>query len=286
MTIDADIRVSVADGEVTLRGTVVSYSDKREATKVAQRVPGVRFVKDEIEIVGRTDADLRRDVLDELEIGHVPVTFNVELQEGTVTLIGSVDRQHDRDAAAFIARVVPGVVGVENQLEVRGRSPNGEDVEDLTPAEVSQIGELDAGGVAAGEDEVLRELGDRLAAAARRIEQLRSASHAAGNVVQFRLERYVEALESDAIDVHSRLAAISDVRSYEGKLVEREMIAMESGVAVAEAKLDAARAAERDDPRGEFEAQVRAMEVEARGIRALFERTFGVKGRADDSDLP
>jgi hypothetical protein len=286
MTVDADIRVSVVDGEVALRGTVVSYGDKREATKVAQRVPGVRFVKDEIEVVGRTDADLRRDVLDELEIGHVPVTFNVELQEGTVTLTGSVDRQHDRDAAAFIAKVVPGVVGVENQLEVRGRSPNGEDVEDLTRAEVSQIGELDAGGVAAGEDEARRELGDRLAAAASRIEQLRSASHAAGNVVQFRLERYLEALESDAIDVHSRLAAISDVQSYEGKVVEREIIAMESGVAVAEAKLDAARAAERDDHRGEFDAQVRAMKVEARGIRALFDRTFGVKGRADDSDLP
>jgi hypothetical protein len=214
------------------------------------------------------------------------VTFNVELQEGTVTLTGSVDRQHDRDAAAFIAKVVPGVVDVENQLEVRGRSPNGENVEDLTPAEVSQIGELDAGGVAAGGDEARRELGDRLAAAARRIEQLRSASHAAGNVVQFRLERYLEALESDAIDVHSRLAAISDVRSYEGRVVEREIIAMESGVAVAEAKLDAARAAERDDHRGEIDAQVRAMEVEARGIRALFDRTFRVKGRADDSDLP
>jgi osmotically-inducible protein OsmY len=145
VTVDADIRVSVTDGEVTLRGTVVSYGDKREAMKVAQRLPGVRLVRDEIQVVGRTDADLRRDVLDELEIGHIPVTFNVELDEGTVTLTGSVDRQHDRDAAAFIAKVVPGVVGVENQLEVRGRSPDGEDVEDLTPADVSEIGELDTG---------------------------------------------------------------------------------------------------------------------------------------------
>ena len=289
MALDADILVSVADGEVTLRGTVVSYGDKREAMKVAQGLPGVRLVKDEIEVVGRTDADLRRDVLDELEIGHIPVTFNVELDEGTVTLTGSVDRQHDRDAAAFIAKVVPGVVGVENQLEVRGRSPdgeNGEDVEDLTRAEVSRIGELDAGGVAAGEDEARRELGDRLATAARRIEELRSASEAAGNAVQFRMERYLEALESDAIDVHSRLASISDVRSYDGKVVQREIIAMESGVAVAEAKLQQARAAERDDHRGEVIAEVRAKKAEARGIRALFDRTFGTKRRADDSDVP
>lgn len=286
ITVDADVRVSVADGEVTLRGTVLSYSDKREATKVAQRIPGVRLVRDEIEVVGRTDADLRRDVLDELEIGHLPVTVNVELNEGMVTLTGSVEQEHERDAAAFIAKVVPGVVGVENQLEVSGRSPNGEDVEDLTRAEVSQIGELGAGGVAAAEDEARRELGDRLAAAARRIEELRSAAYAAGNVVQFRLERYLEALESDAIDVHSRLASITDVRSYDGKIVQREIIAMETGVAVAEAKLDAARAAERDDHRGEVDAQVRAKEVKAHGIRALFDRTFGVKGRADDSDIP
>jgi osmotically-inducible protein OsmY len=286
ITVGADIRVSVADGEVTLRGTVVSYSDKREAMMAAQRVHGVRFVKDEIEVAGRTDADLRRDVLDELAIGDVPVTFNVEVQEATVTLTGTVERQHERDAAAFIARVVPGVVGVENQLEVKGRSPDGEDVEDLTRAEVSQIGELDAGGVAAGEDEAIRELGDRLAAAARRIEELRSTSEAAGNAVQFRMERHLEALESDAIDIHSRLASISDVRSYEGKVAQREIIAMETGVAVAEAKLDAARAAERDDHRGEIDAQVRAMEAEAHGIRALFDRTFGKKRRADDSDLP
>jgi osmotically-inducible protein OsmY len=289
ITVDADIRVSVADGEVTLRGTVVSYGDKREAMKVAQGLPGVRLVRDEIEVVGRTDADLRRDVLDELEIGHIPVTFDVELDEGTVTLTGSVDRPHDRDAAAFIAKVVPGVVGVENQLEVRGRSPDGEDgedVEDLTRAEVRQIGELDAGGVAAGEDEARRELGDRLATAARRIEELRSASEAAGNAVQFRMERYLEPLESDAIDVHSRLASISDVRSYDGKVVQREIIAMESGVAVAEAKLDEVCAAERDDHRGEVDAQVRAMKAEARGIRALFDRTFRTKRRADDSDGP
>jgi len=105
-------------------------------------------------------------------------------------------------------------------------------------------------------------------------------------VVQFRLERYVEALESDAIDAHGRLATISDVRSYDWKVLQHEIVALESGVAVAEAKLDAARAAERDDPRGEIGAEVRAMEVEARGIRALFDRTFGAKGRADDSDLP
>jgi hypothetical protein len=219
----------------------------------------------------------------------LPVTFNVESDEGTITLTGSVDRQHDRDAAAFIAKVVPGVVGVENQLEVRDRSPDGqagEDVEDLTRAEVSQIGELDAEAWppaktrhvgSSGIDSQRPRAGSRSFGQPRRPEE---------TPCSFRMERYLEALESDAIDVHSRLASMSDARSYDGKVVQREIIAMESGVAVAEAKLDEARAAERDDHRGEADAQVRAVKAEVRGIRALFDRTFGTKRRADDSDVP
>ncbi len=42
---------------------------------------------------------------------------------------------------------------------------------------------------------------------------IRSASEAVGNVVRFRLERYLEALESDATDAHSRLAATSGIRA-------------------------------------------------------------------------
>jgi osmotically-inducible protein OsmY len=286
ITVDADIRVSVADGDVTLHGTVASYGDKREAVRAAQRVRGVKTVRDEIEMVGRTDADLRRDVLDELEVGHIPATVDAEVHEGMVTLTGEVERQHHRDAAAFIAKVVPGVVGVENRLEVTGRSHDGEDVEDATRAAIMQIAELDAGGVAGGEDETRRELGVRLTTAARKIELLRSASEAGGNVVRFRLERYLEALESDAIDARSRLSEISDPASYDETVLERELTALETGVAVAEAKLDAARAAERDDLRGEMDAQMRAMKEEARGFPRLPDRAFGAKGRTPDPDAP
>jgi osmotically-inducible protein OsmY len=286
ITVDADIRVSVIDGEVTLRGTVVRYSDKRGAMDAARRVRGVKSVKDQIDVVGRTDPELRSDVVEELRIGHIPATVNAEVHEGIVTLTGAVEHQHHRDAAAFIAKVVPNVVGVEDLVEVTGRSQESEDVEDSMPAQVSQIAESDAESMAADGDEPRRQLGARLAAAARRIEQLRSASEAGGNVVEFKLERYLEALESDAIDAHSRLAALSGLKSYEGKVLQREIIALESGVAVAELKLDAARAAERDDHRGEVEAQVRAMHEETRRIRTLFERTFGMQGRTSDPVPP
>jgi osmotically-inducible protein OsmY len=282
LSVDADLTVSVADGEVTVRGTVVTQRDKLEATESARRVPGVTSVKDEIEVRGRNDADLRTDVVEELAVGHIPASVVVEVHEGTVALTGVVDRQDLRDAAAFIAKVVPGVVGVDNHVEVKGQTPTS-DVEYSTRAAVDDIAVLDAE-MAGDEDTARRELGARLAAAARRIEQVRAASEAGGNVVRFRMERYIEALESDAIDAHSRLSAIPDVRSYDGKILQREITAMESGVAVAEAKLDAARAAERDDHRGEADAEIRAKRIEVRGMRAVFDRTFGAKKLPADSE--
>jgi hypothetical protein len=281
LSFDADLTVSVADGDVTLRGTVVTQRDKLEATDAARRVPGVTSVKDEIEVRGRTDAGLRADVVEELAVGHIPASVDAEVREGTVTLTGAVDRQDHRDAAAFIAKVVPGVVDVENHIEVTGQPPTS-DVEYSTPSAVDEIAERDAA-MPGAQDEARREIGARLAAAARRIEQVRVASETSGNVVQFRMERYLEALESDAIDAHSRLMAISDVGSYDGKILRREIAAIDSGVAVAEAKLDAARAAERDDHRGEADAEIRAKKIEARGIRAVFEGTFGTKGHAPES---
>jgi hypothetical protein len=58
------IAVSANDGEVTLRGTVGSFREKRDAEKSAQRVNGVRTVTNELKVRlltehGRDDADLR-----------------------------------------------------------------------------------------------------------------------------------------------------------------------------------------------------------------------------------
>src|SRR4249920_3043148 len=61
VTIGSEIVVLVEDGEVTLRGSVGTFGDKREANKAASRVDGVQSVKDELKVFGLTDSDLRRD---------------------------------------------------------------------------------------------------------------------------------------------------------------------------------------------------------------------------------
>jgi osmotically-inducible protein OsmY len=49
--VDSDaIAVSANDGEVTLRGTVVSFRQKREAQKAAERVYGVTSVRNELDV--------------------------------------------------------------------------------------------------------------------------------------------------------------------------------------------------------------------------------------------
>ena len=157
LSVDADLSVSVADGDVTLRGTVVTQRDRLEATEAARRVPGVTSVKDEIEVKGRTDAGLRSDVVEELAVGHIPASVDAEVRGGTVTLTGAVDRQDHRDAAAFIAKVVPGVVDVENHIEVTGQAPTS-DVEYSTPSAVDEIAERDAT-MPGAQDEARREIG-------------------------------------------------------------------------------------------------------------------------------
>jgi hypothetical protein len=64
----APIVVSANDGEVTLRGTVGSFREKREAQKAAERVYGVTSVNNRLQVrmldeYGRQDADLRGAVL-------------------------------------------------------------------------------------------------------------------------------------------------------------------------------------------------------------------------------
>jgi len=79
----------------------------------------VTSVKDELDVLGPSDADLRRAVMEALELdSRIPATIDANVDEGVVTLTGQVPWQLQRDAAAFIAENVAGVVGVDNQTKV------------------------------------------------------------------------------------------------------------------------------------------------------------------------
>jgi len=69
------------------------------------------------EVADRPDADVHRNVLRALLCDSlVPVTVDVQVCEGVVTLTGTVAVARERDDAKYLAGVVPGVFGVIDDL--------------------------------------------------------------------------------------------------------------------------------------------------------------------------
>lgn len=116
------LEIDVADGNVALRGTVASWSEKQEAELLASEVRGVRRVNNKLTIeyaLHRPDEAIRKDVVASIErdVYLVGLPINATVHDGTVTLSGNVGNafQHER---ATIAAWVGNVKAVKNELNV------------------------------------------------------------------------------------------------------------------------------------------------------------------------
>jgi osmotically-inducible protein OsmY len=144
------IDVSVEEGVVTLRGTVGSLREKREAKKDAERVYGVKHVNNklDVEIMNderRANADLRGDILHALTLNTVaPVTVDVSVEDGFVTLTGTANWQFQRDEAESVASSVPGVISVVNEIRLVAPGPSAHDVQHSIRKAMERNAKLDA----------------------------------------------------------------------------------------------------------------------------------------------
>jgi osmotically-inducible protein OsmY len=133
---NAAIAVSDDAGKITLRGTVGSLREKREAKQAAQRVYGVVAVDNQLQVRlltegGRLDADVRGDVLQALALDSlVPRSVDAKVQGGVVTLTGTVEWKYQRDEADYIASTIVGALDVINQIEINSPTPKASDVKD------------------------------------------------------------------------------------------------------------------------------------------------------------
>jgi osmotically-inducible protein OsmY len=131
---NSGVAVSADNGTITLRGTVGSFRQRREAVKAAERVFGVMKVNDQLDVrilteQRREDADLRADVLQALTLdGLVPSSVDVSVSKGFVTLTGSANWQYQRDEAEFVAGNIPGVIAMEDNISLTGPPPGATDV--------------------------------------------------------------------------------------------------------------------------------------------------------------
>ena len=120
-----EIAVEANGGEVTLRGTVGSFAQRRAAVADARRTRGVFDVFDELQVRllsqdQRKDAEIRGAALQRLLWDpDLPGDYlDVQVRNGWVTLTGEVEYQFQSDAAFNHAASLAGVTGVTNDIKV------------------------------------------------------------------------------------------------------------------------------------------------------------------------
>jgi osmotically-inducible protein OsmY len=118
-----EVAVSIGDtGVVSLRGTVGSLRQRREAAEAVKRVYGVREIKNDLDVrplIGdrREDAVLRGEVLQALTLNSlVPSGIEAKVKDGIVTLEGKVNWNFEREEAEATAGNVRGVRGIRSEL--------------------------------------------------------------------------------------------------------------------------------------------------------------------------
>lgn len=145
------IAVSADAGVVTLRGTVGSFRQKRDAEKDAKRVYGVKSVKSELEVRllnKRANAELRGDVLQALMLDSVvPSTIDAKVDDSKVTLSGTARWGFEREEAEFVAANVRGVASVDNEVDVVPPGPSADDVEHSIKKAMERNADIDADSV-------------------------------------------------------------------------------------------------------------------------------------------
>jgi osmotically-inducible protein OsmY len=121
----AQIGVEAKDGVITLQGRVGSYGEKWDAERAVQRVAGVQSVAVDLDV--HLAGDTRRDDSDiAISVNHalgwqnfVPTKqIKALVEDGFVTLSGTVTWEYQRAAAATAVRYLMGVKGVNNQIHV------------------------------------------------------------------------------------------------------------------------------------------------------------------------
>ena len=122
------VGVTVADGIVTLSGTVPSYIDKSSAEKAAQRVGGVKAVVEKIEVrvpgsYHRDDQDIAKAIIDQFR-WHAQVPdglVKASVENGWVELTGDVEWDYQRSAAENAIRGLTGVRGITNKIAIKAK---------------------------------------------------------------------------------------------------------------------------------------------------------------------
>lgn len=141
------------DGVVMLSGFVKSYAEKMAAEKAARRVAGVRALAEEVKVrypsdPKTSDPEIAKRILDIFawDVTIPNDKIKVKVENGWVTLTGTVYWYYQSEAARKAAGKITGVLGVDNLIEVR-RMPGARDVRQRIVAAFKRNADLDAASI-------------------------------------------------------------------------------------------------------------------------------------------
>jgi hyperosmotically inducible protein len=118
-------------GVVTLGGQVASDGDKSQAESIAKSIAGAQVVADQIAIIPSGVEKEAKAVNSDLDDGieknldaaliqnHLDKRVKYDVKNSVVTLTGEVNSQSQRAYAETIAKGVPNVIQVVNELQIK-----------------------------------------------------------------------------------------------------------------------------------------------------------------------
>jgi hyperosmotically inducible periplasmic protein len=123
-----NLAIQVADGKVTVSGSVRDYPDRNSAIALVETTPGVRAVVDEIDVAPLSEFDDRLRInLARAIYGHSSLQkyamdpqapIRIVVENGNVELHGVVLNEMDKQIAFAQANSVPGIFKMSNRIVV------------------------------------------------------------------------------------------------------------------------------------------------------------------------
>jgi osmotically-inducible protein OsmY len=157
-TKDSSVSVAAEGGIVRLTGTVKTKAESLAVETIAKGVPGVRAVANELQVRPSSEwgaADIAKEALKGIK-GHLFLAgedIRVIVRDGHVILEGTVRNELQKMLAEAQVKMLRGVFGVSNLLEVKPEAPVGEgrepgaveNADALSEAAWVETGEAEAG---------------------------------------------------------------------------------------------------------------------------------------------
>ncbi len=125
-----NVKVTVANGQATLTGTVSLYQDKTDAAKRVSKAKGITAVNNQIQVAGASvpDAALQQKLgakltYDRVGYGNLFNAISLKVTNGVATLGGYALDPVSKNSALTLAATTPGVKNVVDRIQVDPISP-------------------------------------------------------------------------------------------------------------------------------------------------------------------